>query len=139
VSCKSEDVNAGSGSDVVWHTNLEKAIEEASTENKSILVNFTGSDWCKWCKKLSSEVFVQQAFIDYAKSNLVLVVIDFPRTIEQSPETINYNRQLAQMYGVRGFPTIVLLDSKGKGIGMTGYQPGGAKNYVEHLKQYFQN
>ena len=66
-----------------WQTNLEKAIAEAKTENKTVLVNFTGSDWCIWCKRLSSEVFQQKDFKNYAEKNLILVKLDFPKNIKQ--------------------------------------------------------
>lgn len=126
-------LNAKSNS-LKWYSNLEKAQKVAQNENRAILVDFTGSDWCVWCKRLSKEVFTQDEFIKYAKNNLVLVKIDFPQHIEQSAATKYYNQQLAQKFGVQGFPTIFILNSNGKLIAQTGYQPGGASNYVEHIK-----
>lgn len=119
-----------------WNGNLEKAIEQANKENKTVLVNFTGSDWCIWCKRLSAEVFQQKEFEEYAKKSLVLVMLDFPKDIEQTQETKEYNNKLAQKYGIQGFPTILLIDGQGKLIAQTGYQPGGAAKYVEHIKSY---
>lgn len=120
-----------------WNTNLENSVKIAKAENKFILVNFTGSDWCVWCKKLMAEVFTQKEFAEYAKKNLILVKIDFPRFIEQSDATKMYNQNLAFKYGIQGFPTIVLLDKNGNLVAKTGYQPGGAANYVNHLKYLF--
>lgn len=119
-----------------WETNLETAIKKAKAENKSILVNFTGSDWCIWCQRLTDEVFSKSEFEKYAEEKLILVKLDFPRDIEQTQETKMYNNQLAQKYGIQGFPTILLLNSSGVLIAQTGYQPGGAANYVTHLKSY---
>ena len=119
-----------------WYDNLEQAEAVAQKEGKPILVDFTGSDWCVWCKRLKNEVFSKDAFVDYAKENLILVKIDFPENIPQSPETKFYNDQLAQRFGVQGYPTIVLLSSNGSVLGVTGYQPGGAEAYVQHLKSY---
>ena len=119
-----------------WESNLDKAIEQAKKENKTVLVNFTGSDWCIWCKRLSAEVFQQKEFEEYAKKSLVLVMLDFPKDIEQTQETKEYNNKLAQKYGIQGFPTILLIDSQGKLVAQTGYQPGGAAKYVEHIKSY---
>ena len=119
-----------------WKTNLEEAIQIAKDENKTVLVNFTGSDWCKWCKKLSAEVFTQEEFAAYAKENLVLVMLDFPRSISQTNETKMYNQTLAQKYGIQGFPTILIMDNAGNLLAKTGYQPGGAGNYVNHIKGY---
>ena len=42
--------------------------------------------------------------------------------------------ELAKKFGIRGFPTIVIVNAEGKEIARTGYQRGGAKNYVDHLK-----
>ncbi|GAB4139465.1 MAG: thioredoxin family protein [Ignavibacteriales bacterium] len=120
-----------------WNDNLESSVKIAKAENKFVLVNFTGSDWCVWCKKLMAEVFSQKEFAEYANKNLVLVKIDFPRSIEQSEATKKYNQDLAFKYGIQGFPTIVLLDKNGNLIAKTGYQPGGAANYVTHLKGLF--
>lgn len=123
-----------SGDNLNWETNLETALQKAKTENKAVLINFTGSDWCVWCKRLSTEVFSKSEFEDYADDNLILVKIDFPQSIEQSAETKFYNRQLAQRFGIQGYPTILLLNSNGNLVLTTGYQPGGPVNYVEHLK-----
>jgi len=118
----------------IWQTNLEKAIETAKKENKSILVDFTGSDWCGWCIKLKDEVFSQKAFQDFAAASLVLVEIDFPKRKELPEDVAKYNRQLAEKYGIQGFPTIILLDKDGNLVAQTGYVEGGAENYVTHLK-----
>jgi len=121
---------------LTWESNLETALQKAKAENKAVLVNFTGSDWCQWCIKLSDEVFSKSEFADYAEENLILVKLDFPRSIEQSNETKMYNNQLAQRYGVQGFPTILLFNPQGKMVLQTGYQPGGPVTYVNHLKSY---
>lgn len=119
-----------------WEENLETALQKAKTENKAVLVNFTGSDWCQWCIRLSDEVFSKPEFEEYAEQNLILVRLDFPRSIEQSAETKMYNNQLAQRYGIQGFPTILLFNSQGQMVLQTGYQPGGPVTYVNHLKSY---
>jgi protein disulfide-isomerase len=119
-----------------WENNLDNALQQAKKENKAVLVNFTGSDWCSWCIRLSSEVFQQKAFEDYAQESLILVMLDFPKNISQSEETKSYNRNLAKEYGIQGFPTILIFDSQGKLVGKTGYQPGGPDKYIDHIKSY---
>jgi thioredoxin-related protein len=122
------------GNKLVWNDNLEKAVEIAKKEDKAILINFSGSDWCKWCKRLDAEVFTQKEFINYAEKNLVLVKIDFPQYKQQDPAVKSYNKELAQMFRVQGFPTVVLINKKQKLTAYTGYQEGGAGNYVKYLK-----
>lgn len=119
---------------LVWNDNLEKAVAVAKKEDKAILINFSGSDWCKWCKRLDAEVFSQKEFINYAKKNLVLVKIDFPQYTQQDPKVQSYNREVAQMFRVQGFPTVVVIDKNQKLAGYTGYQEGGAGNYIKYLK-----
>lgn len=122
------------GNKLVWNENLEKAVKIAKKEDKAILINFSGSDWCKWCKRLDAEVFTQKEFINYAEKNLVLVKIDFPQYKQQDPAVQSYNKELAQMFRVQGFPTVVVINKKQKLAAYTGYQEGGAGNYVKYLK-----
>ena len=129
--------NNPSSTDVTWVENLEEGIKIAKDENKNILVNFTGSDWCIWCKRLSGEVFTQKTFKEYAKENLVLVKLDFPKSNPLPQEQQMYNNNLARQFGVQGFPTIILLDDEGKFVGKTGYQRGGPEQYIKHINQYF--
>lgn len=122
----------------VWFTRFVEAQEAARKENKPIFVNFTGSDWCPWCFRLRDEVLVQPAFVDYASKNLVLLMIDFPRRKPQSQELKAMNRELARKYGIRGYPTVLLLNPDGSVIAKTGYRRGGAGPYVSHLQQLLQ-
>ena len=118
-----------------WLNNLDAAQKIAAKENKVILMDFAGSDWCGWCIKLDKEVFSQQAFKDYAKDNLVMVLVDFPRE-KQLPDAVKAaNDKLAAKYEVEGFPTVILVDSKGSVIAKTGYLQGGAAAYVAHIKE----
>ncbi len=121
--------------EATWMTDLGKAQAEAKAKNKLLLLDFTGSDWCIWCKKLHAEVFTQPEFENYAKDHLVLVTVDFPRRIEQPTEVRKQNQELAQKYGIEGFPTIVVLNGDGKQVGELGYQPGGAPAFVQELKK----
>jgi protein disulfide-isomerase len=130
------DSKTQTSDDLNWTTDLGKAIETAKEENKAVLVNFTGSDWCRWCFKLSDEVFSQDDFKDFADENLVLVKLDFPRSIPQSNQTKAYNQSLAQKFGVQGYPTIIIINSQGKPVAKTGYQAGGPGNYINHIKSY---
>lgn len=118
---------------VAWIQNFEEAKRLAAETKRPILADFTGSDWCGWCIKLDKEVFSQAAFQTYAEANLVLFVADFPRKA-QADDLKKQNRQLADQYGIEGFPTILLLDATGKELARTGYRPDGAEEYVAHLK-----
>jgi thioredoxin-related protein len=116
-----------------WMNDLPKAQAKAKTESKLVMLDFTGSDWCGWCIKLNKEVFSKPEFADYAKKNLVLVEVDFPRAKQQSAELKKANKALEEKYKVKGYPTIVVLNGEGKKIGELGYQPGGPKAFIAEL------
>ena len=67
-----------------WFTSLEEAAKVSMSTGKPIMANFTGSDWCGWCKKLKREVFDQAEFKNWADENIVLLELDFPRRVAQS-------------------------------------------------------
>ena len=125
----------GSSSGAVWMTDYDAALKLAKKENKHLLLNFTGSDWCIWCVRLKKEVFNMPAFKKYAGENLVLVELDFPKKKKQSKELKEQNETLAKKFGIRGFPTCIILDSNGKKTGEIGYVPGGSDPFIAQLKQ----
>ncbi len=116
-----------------WLTDLRIAKERARQEKKAILLNFTGSDWCGWCKKLKAEVFDQPEFETYAGQNLILVEVDFPHAKPISSAQRAANEGVATTYKVRGYPTLIVLNSNGEQIGETGYHPGGPKTLISQL------
>ena len=98
-----------------WLTNLEKAKALAKKEKKMVLVEFTGSDWCPPCMALKKNVFNTDAFKKYAKDNLVLVEFDFPNNKSKiSKEQRAYNNAQKKKFGIRGYPSVFLLDANGK-------------------------
>ena len=123
---------SGSG----WLSDYKKAQEEAKANDKLLLLNFTGSDWCGWCIKFDKDILSQPQFKDYARDNLVLVELDFPRRKAQPVELKKQNMQLAQQYEVLGFPTIVVLNSNGQKIWQfDGYFPGGPEAFIAQLQK----
>jgi thioredoxin-related protein len=128
-------VSFSMGAESLWMHDFEAAKAKAVKEGKPIFINFTGTDWCGWCIKLEKEVFTKKAFQDYAKENLVLVEVDFPKKKEQTAELKAQNKKLDKEYGVEGYPTLYLLDATGKKLTEDiGYREGGPEAYVEHLK-----
>lgn len=99
-----------------WETDYAEALETAKSQNKRVLVDFTGSDWCGPCIQLHKRVFSRPEFIGYAEKNLVLVEIDYPQRKKQSDTLVKQNERLAQQYRIeeKGYPTLVLLDPAGK-------------------------
>lgn len=119
-----------------WIEDFDKAKEIAAKQDKDILMNFTGSDWCRWCKKLHAEVFGEEEFIEKASENFVLLELDNPHDKSLvTPETRKQNEQLVEEYGVEVYPTIYLATSDGKPYARTGYRQGGVEAYLDHLEK----
>lgn len=113
---------------------MDAALARAKEEGKPIVVDFSGSDWCGWCKRLDSEVFSKAEFLDSVTNRYVLVFIDTPKDSSLLTEAARVqNPVLREKYNVHGFPTIIVLDSTGAEIFRTGYRQGGAAAYVKHL------
>lgn len=122
-----------------WKTNFNDAIAEASKDHKSILVNFSGSDWCLPCMKLKKDIFEDETFTSYATENLVLVNADFPRQGKHklSAEQKKMNEDLAEKYNPEGrFPYTILMTANGKILKKwDGLPDFSGKQFVEELKQ----
>ena len=119
-----------------WGEDLTVALEKAKTENKAVLVEFTGSDWCPPCKMMRKEVFSKSEFVDAAAKTFILVEIDMPRgnpevakrdqpdvefeksaEFQRAEEVVKKNQPLVKKYKIDGYPTVILLDSAGKEFG----------------------
>ena len=121
--------------EVKWTEDLPKAQEQAKTEKKLVMLDFTGSDWCGWCIKLNKEVFSQPEFAEYADKNIVAVEVDFPQKKKQTDEQKKANQDLQKKYNIEGYPTIIVLDGDGKKVGTLGYMPGGPKAFIAELEK----
>jgi len=119
-----------------WLVDVNEAYELHKKTGKPIMANFTGSDWCGWCKRLSASVFVHDEFKKWAEENVILLELDFPKR-KQVPEKFRQqNANLQQAFQVRGYPTVWVfeLDNdsetgelKINALGKTGYQPSVAE------------
>jgi protein disulfide-isomerase len=117
-----------------WMTDWEAAKAKAKAENKPILINITGSDWCGWCIKLEKTVFQKPEFKDFAAKNVILMEVDLPKKKELTPELKKQNEALKKQYLMGGFPTVLLLDAEGKKIsGDLGELDGGPDAYVKTI------
>ena len=132
--------------ELYWEQNLQKATDLSIKTKKPLLLFFTGSDWCGWCIRLQNEVLKTADFATWAKDNVILVELDFPRRTPQLPEIQKQNMELQQIFEVRGYPTIWIANpTKVDGktnldkIGSTGYVAGGPSKWIETANQIFAN
>ncbi len=125
---------AAVSAETAWLTDFDAAKAKAKAENKFLLLDFSGSDWCGWCIKLDKEVFSKKEFKEFAARNFVLVMLDYPRSKPQPDAIKAQNEKLAKQYTIEGVPTVLILDSNGKLVDQAGYREGGAAAYVSYLK-----
>jgi protein disulfide-isomerase len=132
--------------ELTWHTDVNKASELAIKNKKPLMLFFTGSDWCGWCIKLQKEVFKTPEFVKWATENVILVELDFPRRKQLAPELLQQNKNLEQMFAVRGYPTVwfvtpALVDGKMtfNRLGSTGYVANDPQGWLPGAKQILAN
>jgi thioredoxin-related protein len=114
-----------------WITDYRAALNQAKTRNKLVLLDFTGSDWCGYCKLLDKEVLTQPSFKDFADKNYIQVTIDFPRSKDLPADQKEQNENLAKQFKIGGFPTLIVLNPDGTEVGrQEGYQPGSGPDAV---------
>ncbi len=119
-----------------WITDMDEAMKIAKNENKQILMNFTGSDWCHWCHVLEGEVFEKEAFKAYARKHLVLVELDYPTPeVKQTAEQIAHNKKWLDKLKPQGYPTVYIVDADANAYAETGYREGGPEKYIQHLNK----
>ena len=100
-----------------WTMDYEAAVKLAEKKKLPLFLNFTGSDWCGWCKHMEKKVFAKKKWKKYAKENLILVWVDFPR--DKSLVPLKYkaqNQRLQKSHGIKGYPTYLILDWKSKEV-----------------------
>lgn len=98
---------------VEWMTDMEAAKTRAAAENKALLLDFTGSDWCGWCIRIRKEVFDKPRFEEYIRDKFVPVEIDVPNNPNFDASLRKRNEELCNQYNVQGFPTILVTDAQG--------------------------
>ena len=132
--------------ELTWYTDVNQAINLSVESGKPLFFFFTGSDWCGWCKRLVAEVFKKEEFNNWATKNVILVEIDFPRRTPISEDLKKQNRELGQLFGVRGYPTgwfvIPQLENEKVNfnkLGSQGYVAGGPKAWIASASRILKN
>ena len=130
-ACAAALLIVASASAADWTEDYTSALAKAKKEHKMLLLDFTGSDWCTWCKRIDAEVLDTPKFKDFADKGLILVTVDFPRSKPQDDAVKAQNKGLSAKYRVEGYPTLVVLDSNEKVVfKQTGYEEGGPDAFI---------
>ena len=116
-------------------TNFDAGKKKAAAEEKPLLVKFTGSDWCPPCMKLDKEVFSKSSFKTSVEKDFIVVVLDFPRKAKLPADQAAANKKVAKEYGLKSYPTVMLMDSKGKVFKtLSGYSGADSEAYLKELQ-----
>ncbi len=122
-----------------WQTDFSAAQKTATANQKYILLNFSGSDWCVPCIRMKKDVFESATFQQFATEHLVLVRADFPRLAKNklSAEQEKKNEALADKYNPEGkFPLTLLLDANGKVVKTwDGYTNTTPEDFIAQLNK----
>lgn len=118
----------------VWTESYQAATTRAQADNKLLLMDFTGSDWCPPCKKLKAEVFSKADFAEFTKDKFVLVEIDSPMQRKLPKDVVEQNDSLKEKYNITGFPTTLIADAQGKEIKRVVGFPG-REEYMAMLRE----
>jgi protein disulfide-isomerase len=132
-SLEASSSSYGAQQSIQWTTNYTEATQISERTGQPILLFFTGSDWCTWCKKLEHEALDTREFAAKAGNRFIFVMLDFPARGASDQQVSQQNNRLKTKYNIKGFPSIVIVDAKGNRIGSTGYREGGGTPYADHL------
>ena len=108
----------------LWEDSFNSALSKANTEDKPIVLVFSGSDWCGPCIRFKKKILDSEEFVGFASNNYVLYNADFPKKKKNtlSQEKLDANKGLAEKYNPKGhFPLVVVLDKNESILGKTGF------------------
>ena len=139
--CCGASLFAASGSTTPegWTDDFAAAQKESEKTGRPILALFTGSDYCPYCVKLKKNFLDTPEFKEFAENNVILFYADFPGKTKLPDGLRVQNEKLAKQYGVRGFPTTVIISPKGKEmgrlVGCADYYMNGVKTIVTTVEK----
>lgn len=124
-----------------WIEDYKKARAIAHQQpNRDIILAFVRNDGTSaWSDKVEQEIFQTKEFRDFTSKDFILVKLDYPtkpdpKTGKVQDEKIKeQNRMLADLYGIRGYPTIVVLNNIGQKIGTAVYNKGGPLTFLPEI------
>lgn len=120
-----------------WMVSVEKAQAASLKTGKPIMANFTGSDWCGWCKRLTANVFSKPEFKKWAEKNVVLLELDFPRGTKLPQGIQQQNYSLQKAFSVTGYPTVwVFYLKENAETGQMNIDPVGRTGYKNTVKEF---
>ncbi|WP_435550424.1 thioredoxin family protein [Desulfobacterium sp. N47] len=104
--------SAFEGMEITWAQNYEQGIEEAKKEDKPVFL-LLYAPWCGWSKKTMEDT-MEDPRIKMLKDRFVWVKVN-----------TDERKELYEFYQQKGYPLMIILDSKGEEIKrIDGYRDG---------------
>ena len=121
--------------ELTWHSDLQKAISLSQKEKKPMLLFFTGSDWCGWCKKMDKTTFQDEKVMKILQEEYYTVKVDFDNKNKMNYQGQQYTgKELAKKFGIEGLPTLVVIAPDfSKSEAIIGYK--NPKQFINALNQ----
>ncbi len=111
-------------SEITFVKDFRQAKAMALKANKPMIIDFY-TDWCKWCKVLDTTTYVDSQVISMSTDNIFVKI------------NAEADSELAQSYGVEGYPTVVITKPSGEEIDrIRGYV--APKDFYNQVQLYLQ-
>jgi protein disulfide-isomerase len=95
------------------------------------------TDGTEYSQKFEKEILKTEEFTGWPYYHCVLLKLDFTKGVQRPKALDEQNNELANLYGVRGYPYVILVNPKGQRIGEAKYQRGGPKPFIDELKRVY--
>jgi thioredoxin-related protein len=105
----------------------------AAQTDRDIFMAFTSMEGGEWSRKMDDELFKSAPFLDYAHKHFVLLRVDFPTTTTQPEALSTQNKMLAELFSIRGYPTVVVMNPKGEKLLESKYLRGGPEFFMKQM------
>jgi thioredoxin-related protein len=119
-----------------WLTDIRTAKAIVGQQPKRMIFMYF-TDGTEYCQKFEKEILQTEEFTGWPYYHLVLVKLDYDKSVKRPKLLDQQNEELANLFGVRGYPFVVMINSKGQKVGDAKYQRGGPKPFVDELKRLY--
>jgi len=108
-------------------------VREIPAEKRVRVILFTGTEWCPPCRQLDQSVISKAPWKEFAEKEILFRCVDIPRDGSRAPAG---DRELVSRYGVRSFPTMVIVDRSGRELARRSGGGAPVENYKAWIRGY---